>query len=207
MALAFVYLSATDYLADKKIKALIWYVISVLMHVTAIPTGIIFLLKSKYIKKILSHEIVLLSVFGCIGILFSQVMSLLPDYYANYYFESQYGEGPTRIASIADFTMVSMLYLLSRCKENIAWKNHDFFKILFLFTIGMSFLGLFLPSFNRIEFLFKPFALVYVINNFHSLSKWKRISVVLLFCLIAVYQVVAFIIRPEWLGIFSYSFV
>ena len=77
---------------------------------------------------------------------------------------------------------------------------------MFLFAIGMSFLGLFLPSFNRVEFFFKPFMIVYVLNIFKYQAKWRQYLIIAVFCILAIYQVVAFIVRPEWLGIFPYSF-
>ena len=206
MAVVFIYFLAADFLKEKKIRALVWYVLAASMHVSALATGIIFFLKSKYVSKILVHEFVLLIAFGIVGAFFAQFMSLLPNYYSDYYFESEYGQGSTRIASIVDFVILGVLYLLSYRTEIKDWINHDFFKIMFLFSIGMSFFGLFLPIFNRIEFFFKPFAIVYVLNTFRYKSQWKQILIIITFGVLAVYQVVAFIIRPDWLGIFPYYF-
>lgn len=206
MAIIFVYLFAVDFWKNKKFRSICWYVLAASMHVSALVTGVIFFLKSKYVNKILSHEIILIISFGIMGIFFSQLMSILPDYYSNYYFESKYGQGSTRIASIVDLVIFSSLYLLSYCKNAKDWSAHNFFKVMFLFSIGMSFLGLFLPSFNRVEFFFKPFALIYVLNTFKYQSRLRQVLIIAVFCGIAVYQVVAFIIRPEWLGIFPYSF-
>lgn len=206
MAIVFIYFFMLDFLQNKKIKSLIWFGVAASMHVTALSAGIIFLLKSSKIKKILSHDIILLLTFGLIGIMFAQVMTLLPSYYSNYYFKSEYGQGPTRIASIVDLVFLSSLYLLSRLKRLDVWEYHDTFKVMYLYAIGMSFLGLFLPNFNRIEFLFMPFVLIYIINTFKYHAAWRKILIVLIFCAMAVYQVIALIIRPEWLSIFPYAF-
>lgn len=206
MAMVFIYLFAVSFLNGNRVKSIFFYILSFLMHTSALAAGVIFFLKSKYVSKLLAHEIALLVIFGCIGIFFFQFMSLLPDYYSNYYFESQYGQGGTRIASIADLIMLSSLYILSYHKSIESWEEHDFFKIMFLFAIGMSFLGLFLPSFNRVEFFFKPFMIVYVLNIFKYQAKWRQYLIIAVFCILAIYQVVAFIVRPEWLGIFPYSF-
>jgi hypothetical protein len=206
MAMIFVYLTAVTFLKGSKGKSFLCYLLAVSMHVSAVATGILFFIKSKYISKLLSHEIVFLLMFGLLGVFFSQFMSLLPDYYSNYYFESEYGQGQVRIASISDMLMLTSLYIFSYRKELKEWKNHDFFKIMFLFAMGMSFLGLFLPSMNRVEFFFKPFALVYILNTFHCHPLWRKLLIIFVFVILAVYQIVAFIIRPEWLGIFPYSF-
>jgi hypothetical protein len=206
MAMLFVYLTAIAFLRGSRGRSILYYALAASMHVSAIPTAVMFFLKSKYVNKLLSHEIVLLIMFGLLGAFFSQFMSLLPDYYSNYYFESEYGQGAVRIASISDMVMLVSLYLLSYRKSLTEWKDHDFFKIMFLFAMGMSFLGLFLPSMNRVEFFFKPFALVYVLNTFRHHQLWRKLSIILVFIALAIYQIVAFIIRPEWLNIFPYSF-
>lgn len=206
MAMVFVLLFASAFLQKRRGSSIALFLVSASMHVSALTTGVMFFLKSKYISKLLSHEITLIIVFGIAGIFFSQVMSLLPDYYSHYYFDSQYGEGPTRLASIVNFVMISALYFFSRCNKTKEWEHHDFFKIMFLFTIGMSFFGLFIPLFNRVEFFFRPFMLIYVLNTFRYQKIWRKCSIIGVFCLFAVYQVVAFIMRPEWLGIFPYSF-
>lgn len=206
MAIIFIYLFILDFMQNKKIKSLMWFGVAVSMHISALTAGIVFLTKSSKMRKIFSHEIILLTVFGLIGIMFAQFMTLLPNYYSDYYFESEYGQGPTRIASMVDLAFLGGLYILSRVRKIATWEHHDLFKILFLNAIGMSFLGLFLPSFNRVEFLFIPFALIYIINTFKYHTGWKKLMIVLMFSALTVYQIVAFLIRPEWLGIFPYTF-
>lgn len=206
MAIVFIYLFAVSFIKGNKLKSIFFYLVSFSMHTSAVISGVIFFLKSKYIAKLLSHEIISILIFAGLGFFFAQFMSLVPEYYSNYYFESQYGQGGTRIASVADLLMVVSLYVLSRRSQIDEWREHDFFKIMFLLTIGMSFLGLFLPSFNRIEFFFKPFMLVYILNSFRFQTRWRKFLIIGVFLIISVYQIVAFIIRPDWLGIFPYSF-
>lgn len=205
MALAFVYLFVGYFLKGKRIKAIISYIVAFSMHVTAIPMGIVFVLKNKYIRKILSHEMIFIIGFGIIGAFFSQLLNLLPDYYANYA-NSDYASGSARIANIADFILVASLYFLSK-KNNLGnWDLAPQFRILFMCTVGMSFLGIVFPGSIRIEEFFKPFALIYVLNTFQYQSHFRRIGIVFVFIGIAMYQIIAFIIRPEWLNIFPYSF-
>jgi len=53
---------------------------------------------------------------------------------------------------------------------------------------------------------FIPLTIVYVVNVFKYLSPLKKYGLEILYTLLAVYQIVAFIIRPEWLNLFPYSF-
>lgn len=72
--------------------------------------------------------------------------------------------------------------------------------------VGISFLGLIFNPFNRIERFFIPFGIVYISNSFAYLNSFRRIGVICLIGLLAIYQVVTFVVRPDWLQLFPYTF-
>ena len=76
------------------------------------------------------------------AIFMSQIMSYMPEAYSHYYFDSEYGEGSVRIASIVDFIFNLSFYILVAWKTPFIWNKQKEFQILFLMLVGISFLGL-----------------------------------------------------------------
>ena len=80
------------------------------------------------------------------------------------------------------------------------------FRLLFLVNVGFSCMSLALPLLNRFELYFWPFSLSYILNTYPKLGTYQKLGVCLVFVLWAGYQLVSFYIRPEWYGIYPYSF-
>ena len=91
-------------------------------------------------------------------------------------------------------------------KVPIYWKNQLEVQFLFLLLVGISFLGLIFNPFNRIERFFLPFEIICLVNTYKYLPCFRKIGVIVLVVGLAIYQVVTFIVRPEWLQLLPYSF-
>lgn len=206
LAISFIYIFVDDVLKNKKGRSLFWLFLACMFHYSALVCSIILLLQSKILNRILDNKIILALLFVIMAVFMSQIMSHVPEAYSHYYFDSEYGEGPVRIASIVDFIFNFLFYILAAWKTPITWNKQKKFQILFFMLVGISFLGLIFNPFNRIERFFLPFEIIYISNSFTHLNSFRRIGVISLIGLLAVYQVVTFIVRPDWLQLFPYTF-
>lgn len=206
LAISFIYIFADDVLKNKKIRSLFWLLLACIFHYSALVCSVILLLRSRILNRILENKILLVLFFVIMAIFMSQIMSYMPEAYSHYYFDSEYGEGSVRIASIVDFIFNLSFYILVAWKTPFIWNKQKEFQILFLMLVGISFLGLIFNPFNRIERFFIPFGIVYISNSFAYLNSFRRIGVICLIGLLAIYQVVTFVVRPDWLQLFPYTF-
>lgn len=206
LAISFIYIFANNVLKDKRTKALFWLFLACMFHYSAIVCSIILLLKSKILNRILEKKALLAIFFVIISICMNQVMSYVPEAYSHYYFDSEYGEGPVRIASIIDFIFNFLFYILAAWRIQCVSNKQKQIQVLFFILVGISFLGLIFNPFNRIERFFIPFGIVYISNTFKYLNDFRKCGVVILMVLLAIYQVVTFVVRPDWLQLFPYTF-
>lgn len=208
LAVSFSLLFFDAILQHKLRKAILLYLIAVSFHYSAIVCGAVFFLRVPLFQRMMRSKVLLPCAFLIVGVFLNYFMSLLPDYYLNYYTDSEYAEGSIRLASIVDFAFLSLGFLLCHTSANISqlWKYYEDFRVLYILGLGFSFLGLIFNPFNRVEMFFIPLTIVYVINVFKYLPPLKKYGLEILYTLLAVYQVVAFIVRPEWLNLFPYTF-
>lgn len=208
IAVCLTYMFFDAFLQNRIKKAIIWLLIAGSFHVSALVSGICLIVKLPVFSKIKKYPFLVAVGFLCIGVELGQLMSLLPSYYSNYYTDSAYAEGGMRIASLMDFLMLSFCYITTRTNPDRikSWEYVSDFNLFFLLAIGFSFLGLLFNPFNRIEMFFVPPAIIYMMNSYRYLSQIKKIGLILGSCVVCLYQIVAFLIRPEWLGIFPYTF-
>lgn len=208
IAVCLTYMFFNAFLQNRIKKAIIWLLIAGSFHVSALVSGICLIVKLPVFSKIKKYPFLVAVGFLCIGVGLGQLMSLLPSYYSNYYTDSAYAEGGMRIASLMDFLMLSFCYITTRTNPDRikSWEYVSDFNLFFLLAIGFSFLGLLFNPFNRIEMFFVPPAIIYMMNSYRYLSQIKKIGLILGSCVVCLYQIVAFLIRPEWLGIFPYTF-
>lgn len=208
MAVCLVYMFFDAVLQNKIKKAILWLLIAGSFHSSALVAGICLIVKLPVFREVKKHPFLLVIVFLCLGAALGQLISLLPDYYSGYYTNSAYAEGGMRIASLMDFLMLSFCYIVTRPSYNSIeeWQYAIEFNLFFLLAIGFSFLGLLFNPFNRVEMFFIPMAIVYMVNSCRYISQLKKMGLILGSCIVGTYQIVAFLIRPEWLSIFPYSF-
>lgn len=208
IAVCLTYMFFDAFLRNRIKKAIIWLLIAGSFHVSALVAGICLIVKLPVFSKIKRYPFLVAAGFLCIGVGLGQLISLLPVYYSSYYTDSAYSEGGMRIASLMDFLMLSFCYITTRANPDRikSWKYVSDFNLFFLLAIGFSFLGLLFNPFNRIEMFFVPPAIIYMMNSYRYLSQIKKIGLILGSCVVCLYQIVAFLIRPEWLGIFPYTF-
>ena len=45
-----------------------------------------------------------------------------------------------------------------------------------------------------------------MIDSYRYISQFKKVGLIFGSCIVGTYQIAAFLIRPEWLGIFPYAF-
>lgn len=203
-----IYMFFDAFLQNRIKRAIIWLLIAGSFHVSALVSGICLIVKLPVFNKIKKHPLIVAIGFLCIGVGLGQLISLLPAYYSNYYTDSAYSEGGMRIASLMDFLILGFCYITTRANpEDIKkWQYEADFKLFFLLALGFSFLGLLFNPFNRIEKFFIPSVIIYMMNSYKYLTQLKKIGLILGSCILCLYQIVAFLIRPEWLGIFPYTF-
>ncbi len=208
MAVCLVYMFFDAVLQNKIKKAILWLLIAGSFHSSALVAGICLIVKLPVFREVKKHPFLLVIVFLCLGAALGQLISLLPDYYSGYYTNSAYAEGGMRIASLMDFFLLSFCYIVTRPSYNSIkeWQYAIEFNLFFLLAIGFSFLGLLFNPFNRIEMFFIPLAIVYMVNSYRYISRLKKMGLIFGSCIVGTYQIAAFLIRPEWLSIFPYSF-
>lgn len=215
MCLLFLYFDAV--LKNKLFRAIIWLIIATSFHYSALVCGLILFLRLPLLQKIKRHKFLLVMGFLFIGIFLGKLMSFLPDTYSGYYTNSQWAEGGVRVASIMNFIFLGMTYVSSSIKLNnginnisnnggSSWKYYYDFRSIFLIGLGFSFLELFFNQFNRIEMFFIPLISVYIVDSFRYVNLTKKIALITIMAIVMIYQIYAFIIRPEWLSIFPYTF-
>lgn len=206
LAISFIYIFSNDVLKNKKARSIFWLLLAGMFHYSAFSCGIILFLRSRIFNKIIEKKVLVAVLFIVIAVFMNQVMSYIPDVYSHYYFDSEYGEGSVRIASIVDFIFTLLFYILAAWKTPIKWNRQKDIQVLFFILVGLSFLGLMFNPFNRIERFFLPFEIIYITNSFKYLSKPRKAGLSCLMILLAMYQVVTFIVRPDWLQLFPYAF-
>lgn len=206
LAISFIYIFSNDVLKNKKTRSIFWLLLAGMFHYSAFSCGIILFLRSRIFNKIIEKKVLVAVLFIVIAVFMNQVMSYIPDVYSHYYFDSEYGEGSVRIASIVDFIFTLLFYILAAWKTPIKWNRQKDIQVLFFILVGLSFLGLMFNPFNRIERFFLPFEIIYITNSFKYLSKPRKAGLSCLMILLAMYQVVTFIVRPDWLQLFPYAF-
>lgn len=208
IAISLAYLFFDAVLQKKIPKAIIALALAVSFHTSALFCSIAMLFKVPLIQKITKHRIILVIAFLCMGIFLNQMMSLLPDYYQQYYTDSQWAEGGVRLASVMDFIFLSLFYIITtiRNPDKIDWQYYRDFRFFFLIGVGFSFLGIIFNLFNRIEMFFIPLAAIYILNSFKYIDNLRKLITLGTAFALTVYQIVSFMIRPEWLGIFPYYF-
>lgn len=208
LAVSFSLLFFDAILQHKLKKAILLYLIAISFHYSAIVCGAVFFLRIPMLQRMMKSKILLSCAFVIVGIFLNYFMSFLPDYYLSYYTDSEYAQGSVRLASIVDFAFLSLGFLLCQTRRNVSqlWQYYDDFRVFYILGLGFSFLGLIFNPFNRVEMFFIPLTIVYVVNVFKHLSPLKKYGLEILYTLLAIYQIVAFIIRPEWLNLFPYSF-
>ena len=208
IAVCLTYMFFDAFLQNRIKKAIMWLLLAGSFHISAFAAGICLIVKFPVFSKLKKYPLLLAVGFLCLGIGLDQLMSLLPIYYSSYYTNSAYAEGGMRIASLMDFLMLSFCYIVTRPNYDSIkeWRYTEDFNLFFLLAIGFSFLGLLFNPFNRIEMFFIPPAIIYMVNSYRYISQLKKIGLILGSCIVGAYQIVAFLIRPEWLGIFPYAF-
>lgn len=206
LAISFICIFAVNVLREQKIRSLFWLFLAGMFHYSSLVCGIMLLLHSKLLERVMRNKFILTISFIAIALFLNQIMTYIPDVYSHYYFDSEYAEGSVRIASIIDFIFSLLFYLLLTWKVTIYWKNQLEVQFLFLLLVGISFLGLIFNPFNRIERFFLPFEIICLVNTYKYLPRFRKIGVIVLVVGLAIYQVVTFIVRPEWLQLFPYSF-
>lgn len=206
LAISFIYIFADNVLKGKKVRSLFWLFLASMFHYSSLVCSMILLLRSKILNRILENKVLLIVFFLTMAIFMNQIMSYVPDAYSHYYFDSEYGKGPVRVASIVDFVFNFLFYILVAWRTPIVWDRQKEIQTLFLLLVGISFLGLIFNPFNRIERFFLPFGIIYISNSFKYLSVNRQLGVIILMLLLAAYQVVTFIVRPDWLQLFPYTF-
>lgn len=215
MCLLFLYFDAV--LKNRLFRAIIWLLVAGSIHYSAFVCGIVLFLRLPVLQRVKKHKFLLVIGFLCIGIFLSKLMSFLPDAYSGYYTDSQWAEGGVRVASIMNFIFLGMTYLSSSINLNSriknissdvvsSWKYYYDFRSIFLVGFGFSFLELFFNQFNRIEMFFIPLISIYIVDSFRYVTLLKKIAIIILMTIVAIYQIYAFVIRPEWLSIFPYMF-
>ncbi|ADB46970.1 hypothetical protein Acfer_0571 [Acidaminococcus fermentans DSM 20731] len=206
LAISFIYIFADDVLKGKKKQSLFWLFLATMFHYSSLVCSIILLLRSKILNRLLENKIILTVIFIFLAIFMNQIMSYIPESYSHYYFDSEYGEGPVRIASIVDFIFNVSFYILVAWKIPLIWNKQKEMQFLYFILVGISFLGLIFNPFNRIERFFVPFGIIYISNSFKYISYIRKIGVICLIVLLSAYQIVTFIVRPDWLQLFPYEF-
>lgn len=208
LAVSFSLLLFDAILQHKVKRSIFFYLVAISFHYSAIVCGAVFFLRVPLFQRLIKSRILLPCAFIVVGVFMNYFMSFLPDYYLSYYTDSEYAEGSVRLASIVDFAFLSLGFLLCHTSTNISqlWKYYEDFRVFYILGLGFSFLGLIFNPFNRVEMFFIPLTIVYVINVFKYLPPLKKYGLEILYTLLAVYQVVAFIVRPEWLNLFPYTF-
>lgn len=206
LAMSFIYIFADDVLKNKKKRSLFWLFLAAMFHYSSLVCSILLLLRSKIFNRLIENKALLAVFFLFLAVFMNQIMSFIPEAYNQYYFDSEYGEGPVRIASIVDFIFNFLFYILVAWKTPLIWDKQKEVQFLYFLLIGTSFLGLIFNPFNRIESFFIPFGIVYISNSFKYLSGIRKFGVISLVLLLSMYQVVTFIARPEWLQLFPYEF-
>jgi hypothetical protein len=189
-------------------RSIFFYLLAISFHYSAIVCGVAFFLRVPFFQRLMKSKILLLCAFIVVGVFLDYFMSFLPDYYLSYYTDSEYAEGSVRLASIVNFAFLSLGFLLCYTTKNISslWKYYDNFMVFYILGLGFSFLGLIFNPFNRVEMFFIPLTIVYVIKIFTYLPPLKKYGLEVLYTLLTIYQVVTFIVRPEWLNLFPYTF-
>lgn len=208
IAVCITYLYFDAVLKNKISRSVIWLLIASSFHYSALVCGIVLTLRVPLLCNIIKHKFMLVIGFLMVGLLLGKLMTLLPESYSGYYTDSQWAEGSTRLASIIDFIFLAITYIITTVNKNVTvtWKYYNDFQNFFLMGLGFSFLGLFFNQFNRIEMFFMPLTIIYIVNSFRFINYLRKLAVVAIMMSVAVYQIVAFVIRPEWLGLFPYYF-
>lgn len=208
MAVCLSYMFFDAVLKNKLPRALVWFVVASSFHYSTLVCGMVLFLRVPLLQKITKHKFILAIGFLVTGLFLGKLMSLLPAYYNDYYTDSMWAEGGVRLASIMDFVFLLITYIATTISNSkkVSLKYYYEFRNLFLLGLGFSFLGLFFNQFNRVEMFFIPLAIVYIVNSFRYISYFRKGMVIGIMVGVATYQIIAFIVRPEWLNLFPYYF-
>lgn len=213
-AIILIFISYLRLRKKKVYQSILWILLASCFHLTAI-TFSLSVLAYKMCNWNLNKILICFSLLGIVlyiacGSLTNLIFNNIADYasYAN----SVYNEGGARIAVVLQLLM-SLLVIASGILCNRAeYKRKDYTEnkiLLLLLLFGVMFLILSLQfnQMTRLASYFSIFAIIYLPNSLIAISKKKRfVGYVLIFTVGACSYLIINILRPQWAGIYPYSF-
>ncbi len=212
-----IFLFAIDYIIERKpIKYFVLVVLATLFQRASVFLVLIYFLpRANFNRKKDVYKWIGIIGLSCFGIVFlHQLVQYFLPYYAHY-FNTSYGEGGARSASIV-FALVRILivlfvwkmgglkkYSVSVSDNNV---NNVFMQLMMLDCI----VAVMSISFNMLDRIENFFCLGYIAIISDSLSQLtlynKLISKILIVGLTFVYITVFLVFRHNWYGLFPYQF-
>lgn len=231
IAIVFI-LFSYDFLRQRKlIKFVVLVLIASLFHRTAIVFLIswpITKLKFNY-KTIIFMLIGSLILYGSFELVFNILLKIFPTY--SYYLDSSYLNGEVRLASIINLLISFIISLfglilhyqsinkkklyksdyyknnkLEKFEKNI--NDNEIMALVIVSGAAINIWALRFNLFDRVSTYFQVFCIVYLPNIIIKIKN-KKLVVLILFVVMVMfllYSISINIMRPEWNGIYPYSF-
>lgn len=209
------FLFAVPYLTNKKyFKYILLISLATLFHSTSIILMALIVIPEIHFEKrkdIIKWGIIAIIILVIINYVINYAVSYFPYIY-HYYANSIYGKGGTRIASIAFSAIrllgVLILLIINRGKLKETDNNNiTLNKMLFLDCV-ISIASVGFNLYDRIEKYMCLGYIVAITNYIESIEKPtnKTIAYIIMVVVTFGYLTLSLVYRPEWSGIFPYSF-
>ncbi|MDT2767635.1 EpsG family protein [Globicatella sulfidifaciens] len=211
-----------DFLRNRRlIKFVLMVIIASLFHRTAIFFLLaVFITKLRYNKKTLFlFAITSFALYGLFEYIFKFMINIFPTY--TYYVESIYLDGNIRMASIINMFVAICVIIIGIMTKYHKTEMYDRelrglnnpldgqnYLMLILTGISITFVSFNFNLLDRVGDYFLIYMIVYLPNSIIRLKNRELRTIIyyLIIILFFVYATTIIIFRPEWSGIYPYSF-
>lgn len=223
IAMAIILLSY-EYLKKKRLFPFVLVVcIASLFHYTAVIFLFMYpLSKIKFSRKLILIEMIIgVAIIGVFNIFIEVVLRFLPVYQS--YLSSVYFDGQIQVASILNFLIAILIFLMGwsvksyRLKLNTYEKREPIcekqfetnllFHIIFLSAIT-SLIAIQASILSRVAYYFFMFAVIFIPKVVATIKNKNRkiIIIYLIFVISLANNIIVLIYRPEWQHVYPYEF-
>lgn len=221
-----VILLAYEYIKKKKkIVSIVLIIVASQFHATALVGFLLLLIP--YIRFNFKNTIISMFISVLLYISFDYVINIIftisPKYHV--YLGSAYFEGGIRLASILNFSIILIVFIIgvylnyknptnidirygTTRLESVEISDDYAMQYLMLFTVCITFISLKFNLIERLSEYFFVFSIIYlpkILSNIRD-EKLYMILVYLVVVFSFTYITVIYILRPEWNRIFPYEF-
>lgn len=222
IALSIIYLALSFLIRNERNIFILLVCIASLFHSSALITLVVLFIPAinfSDIKRLKKWGFIFIVSLFCLNFGIEKLLAFFP-YYQHYYFNSIYGEGGIRTASIALLGIRLFSLILVFVTGGFRYQRKDnsletlFFNKVLIFDLYLTAASIGFNLIDRLEIYFTLGFIIAIVNAVCSLKEYNRIQknnkIIITFLLVLTtfaYMTATVVLRSSWMGIFPYSFI